>query len=363
MLHHFSEELDVIYNLPRHPCIVHYINHRLNDRELELFMTLYDCNLSTHVKEIARSYDHYYFPDLIRVRSRSYDTLKSLADHSSLNKSLPSQDSPLASRHSFSASEQSLSDTESSDPESTVYLSFPSPEREEAEKILRAPLPEEAKPLAASKGSGKNAGIPSRRERMERYTALQSPPNLKQSIYLGSEKIAEILQQIFCGLTFLHDSGIIHRDLKPENILLFRDSDSEITRVVISDFDTAHWNKFSRPRSVCGTPGYVAQEILQGQEYDYRVDYYSFGMICYYLMTLTEPFSQYYNSYDISEAVLRGERPQIPLLVERIPGYESLAHLYRGCTREVEKRLTREEIRGILYSLTGHDESKWSNNF
>lgn len=300
MIKHFEEELQVLYNLPRHPHVVNYIFHSINDQTVELFMTLYDGNLQQIIDERVHLYKKYnpFYVDtshLSRNKSRSCDDLNSL----------------------------------------TVNTNGELSDRLISSDLISSPEPEEENPPLE-----KLQGVCQGMRRYDRH------------YYFSAEVIARILRQIFEGLDFLHQQGIIHRDLKPENILILKDS-AQILDCVISDFDTAHWNKFIRPRSICGTPGFVAKEILLNEQYDYRIDYYSFGMICYQLMTLKYPFSHLNNSYDISEAIIRGEKPHLPFFIRRLEGYEPLVHLYQGCIRSVETRLNSQEIRGLLTSVLG----------
>ena len=84
--------------------------------------------------------------------------------------------------------------------------------------------------------------------------------------------------------------SIIHRDLKPENILLkTQDEDSELAIVDLgfATFEKDYKNLFVR----CGTPGYVAPEILHDKDYDCKVDVFSVGVIFYIMLSGNVPFS------------------------------------------------------------------------
>ena len=78
-----------------------------------------------------------------------------------------------------------------------------------------------------------------------------------------------------------HSMGVVHRDLKPENIL-YTTPDPDAT-VKISDFGVAKVISDELMLTACGTPGYVAPEILTGVGYDMAVDYWSIGVILYVL--------------------------------------------------------------------------------
>lgn len=108
-------------------------------------------------------------------------------------------------------------------------------------------------------------------------------------------KALAIIQQILEALAYMHELGIMHRDLKPENIMFKNTEDTIDIGIVDLGFATllADYKKlFVR----CGTPGYVAPEILNDKEYDCRVDIYSAGIIFYIILTGVIPFNG--SSYD-----------------------------------------------------------------
>jgi calcium/calmodulin-dependent protein kinase I len=101
------------------------------------------------------------------------------------------------------------------------------------------------------------------------------------------------------------NSHIAHRDLKPENLLLLSAHDD--TSVKIADFGFA--KKVYEPNSLttqCGTPGYVAPEILEGSPYDWRADNWSVGVILYILLGGYPPFIES-TQRDLFRKIRKGE--------------------------------------------------------
>lgn len=101
-----------------------------------------------------------------------------------------------------------------------------------------------------------------------------------------NEKLA-ILKQIVEGLHHLHSIGFVHRDIKPQNILLDRSG-----CVKIADFGFAcEFLQGSMMDTLCGSPMYMAPEILLQKKYDNKVDVWSIGILSYELLTGKPPFT------------------------------------------------------------------------
>jgi len=114
---------------------------------------------------------------------------------------------------------------------------------------------------------------------------------------------ANIIQQILEAVAYMHDNGIAHRDLKPENLLC---SGDETNTIKVTDFGLSKDFSAASLGTACGTPDYVAPEVLKGQHYDNSVDMWSIGVITYILLCGFPPF--YANTdQQIFEKILRIE--------------------------------------------------------
>jgi len=109
------------------------------------------------------------------------------------------------------------------------------------------------------------------------------------------------LKCILNALVVLHSNHIVHRDLKPEN-LIFRDE--RFDSLVIIDFGLSTTCKDGPQFTRCGSPGYVAPEILNNLGYGCKVDIFSLGVIMYILLTSKFVF----NAKDYNEILRRNKQ-------------------------------------------------------
>jgi len=108
-----------------------------------------------------------------------------------------------------------------------------------------------------------------------------------------SEKEASVLIRDISGaIKYLHSIGVVHRDLKPENLLYLNprpDSPIKITDFGLAKIKGGQGTADSMT-TACGTPGYVAPEVLKNEPYDKAVDMWSLGVILYILLCGFPPF-------------------------------------------------------------------------
>ncbi|XP_026554871.1 calcium/calmodulin-dependent protein kinase type IV-like [Pseudonaja textilis] len=107
--------------------------------------------------------------------------------------------------------------------------------------------------------------------------------------FYSERDAAHVVKQILEAVSYLHSNGVAHRDLKPEN-LLYADLSSDAP-LKIGDFGLSKIvDEQDTMKTVCGTPGYCAPEILHGSPYGPEVDMWSVGVITYILLCGFEPF-------------------------------------------------------------------------
>ncbi|KAA3476598.1 CBL-interacting serine/threonine-protein kinase 8-like [Gossypium australe] len=107
---------------------------------------------------------------------------------------------------------------------------------------------------------------------------------------LSEAEARRFFQQLIDGVEYCHSKGVYHRDLKPENLLL-----DSLGNLKISDFGLSALPEqgVSLLRTTCGTPNYVAPEVLSHKGYDGAVaDVWSCGVILYVLMAGYLPFDE-----------------------------------------------------------------------
>ncbi|XP_062325602.1 protein kinase C, delta b [Osmerus eperlanus] len=148
------------------------------------------------------------------------------------------------------------------------------------------------------------------------------------------------------GLQFLHSKGIIYRDLKLDNVMLDKDG-----HIKIADFGMCKENVFgdARASTFCGTPDYIAPEILLGQKYTFSVDWWSFGVLVYEMLIGQSPF-QGDDEDELFESI-RMDTPHYPRWITK----EAKDLLEKLFERDPSRRL------GVVGNIRGHSFFKTLN--
>jgi serine/threonine protein kinase len=124
------------------------------------------------------------------------------------------------------------------------------------------------------------------------YLGLEYAPGgellkfLRSLDMLNFEQVRFYLAEVVLALEHLHKHKVIYRDLKPENILLDRTGHVKLTDFGLSikvERDTA-------TSTFCGTPVYIAPEVIEGKKYDFKVDWWALGILTFEIFYGESPF-------------------------------------------------------------------------
>ena len=125
---------------------------------------------------------------------------------------------------------------------------------------------------------------------MELMTGGELFDNLLEKEQYSEKEAADTIRPIIDAINYCHSLNIIHRDIKPEN-LLFSCKDPSSRTIKVSDFGLARFiSNETLATTTCGTPGYVAPEILEQRPYGVECDFWSIGVVLYILLSGFPPF-------------------------------------------------------------------------
>lgn len=145
----------------------------------------------------------------------------------------------------------------------------------------------------------------------------------RQSRRCSIDQAREIFRQVLAGVTYCHQNQIAHRDIKLENVLISKSvsndaeqRDTVIPTVKIIDFGFAlRYEIGEKGDTFCGTPSYMAPELIKKQEFDYElVDVWALGVLFYAILTGLFPFKGASNR-DMYCKIIKGSY----VVPERIP--------------------------------------------
>ncbi|KFG49566.1 CAM kinase, SNF1 family [Toxoplasma gondii p89] len=142
------------------------------------------------------------------------------------------------------------------------------------------------------------------------------------------------MRRLLLALQCLHSKGVVHRDLKTENLIL--EAPDNPTTLKLIDFGLASTLGSPSMRMRCGSPGYVAPEILQDLPYGTKVDVFSAGIILYTLIAGFTPF----RGSNVKEILKKNLRCQLNFTHHR---WTNVTHSLKDlvawmCCRNPEKR-------------------------
>ncbi|CAD8080769.1 unnamed protein product [Paramecium sonneborni] len=173
---------------------------------------------------------------------------------------------------------------------------------------------------------------------------------IKQQIKpLSEDVIRIILAQLLQGIQYIHSNNYIHRDIKLENIVL--SNKQSIQNLKIIDFGLAISSTIFTPFAICGTPGYIAPEILQQKEpnqgqfrFTNKVDMFGIGVMLFRMMTKKSLF----DSENTKELLSLNRKCQLPK--SQIHGYSNeLNNLLFGLLESNPiKRLSSKDALNII---------------
>ena len=154
--------------------------------------------------------------------------------------------------------------------------------------------------------------------------------HLHMNDHFNENKARFYIAEIVLAIDHLHKNNILYRDLKPENILL-----DELGHIKLTDFGLSKiMNNIEKDKTytVCGTPIYVAPEVLTGQGYNKLVDWWSVGVLLYEFLAGYSPYREARTKIDIK--IYKKKLEQDPLISDT--AFDLIKKL---CTFDVSKRI------------------------
>lgn len=140
----------------------------------------------------------------------------------------------------------------------------------------------------------------------------------------------EYLSQVAEGLAHAHDHNVLHRDIKPANIRVLEDGQLRILDFGIARLQN-QTSRFTTDGVTLGTVGYMAPELLNSDEVDWRCDIFSFGVLAYELLSYQLPF-QGETFVRVSYVLLHEDPPPLAVVASDCP--PALIDIVEKCLRK-----------------------------
>eukprot|EP00760_Papus_ankaliazontas_P033201 PhM_4_TR622/c0_g1_i1/m.30067 len=147
--------------------------------------------------------------------------------------------------------------------------------------------------------------------------------------------------EVLVALRHLHSTGVLYRDLKPENVLVCKQGHMHLSDFGLAKEVAGHDVDEYRTHSVVGSPLYIAPEVLRKEAYNSAIDYWSFGVLLYRLLSGVVPF-QGRGPADTYERILNGPLKFTSLILWDIQAKDLITKLLE---KDPRKRLTGDAVR------------------
>ncbi|ESN97989.1 hypothetical protein HELRODRAFT_141692, partial [Helobdella robusta] len=143
---------------------------------------------------------------------------------------------------------------------------------------------------------------------MELITDGDIISTIMNSKYYSEQDVSGMVHNVMSGILYLHSINIVHRDIKMENVLVQKNRNG-LKKLKICDFGLATIIANNEIlKTVCGTPNYMAPEIILQVGYGNKVDVWSVGIFMYILLYGSPPFHSRSNDFNkIFENVIVGK--------------------------------------------------------
>jgi serine/threonine protein kinase len=169
----------------------------------------------------------------------------------------------------------------------------------------------------------------------------------------NEKDINMLIKQLISGLDYLYSKGIVHRDIKPQNILL----NNNVIKIIDFGFAKEWRDQNEMFNTLCGTPLYIAPEIIFDKKYNIKADLWSVGVVVFELMTNKYPFLKNNNRpTDIFLLLKLIKKVNIKDII--LKDYDHFSEdcknfLYGLLEMDVEKRLSWNDV--IKHKWLTHD--------